>query len=68
MCAGGSSGGRYQVKARYQVRANPLLSGGAWQVSLYTILSLPILYGVCQTKGETGGGHTLHNGREMVLQ
>ena len=25
VCAGGSSGGRYQVKARYQVRANALL-------------------------------------------
>ena len=26
MCAGGSSGGRYQVEARYQVKASPLLS------------------------------------------
>ena len=35
---------------------------------LYTILSLPILYGVWHTKGGSVAGRILRNGRAIVLQ
>jgi len=38
------------------------------RVSLYTILSLPMLYGVWHIKGGSGGGHTLRKSRAIVLQ
>jgi len=37
-------------------------------VSLYTILSLPILYGVWHTTAGSGGGHILRKSRAIVLQ
>jgi len=37
------------------------------QLSLYTILSLPILYGVCHIKGGSGGGHIWRKSRAIVL-
>jgi len=36
--------------------------------SVYTILSLPILYGVWHIKGGSGGGHIWRKSRAMVLQ
>jgi len=44
--------------------------GGAptLRVILYTILSLPILYGVWLQQGGSGGGHVLRKRRAVVLQ
>jgi len=38
------------------------------EVSLYTILSLPILYGVWHIKGGPGGGYICRQSRAIVLQ
>jgi len=50
------------------------LVGGVWYkvrsllFGLYTILSLPILYGVWLQQGGSGGGHILRKSRAIVLQ
>ena len=36
-------------------------------VGLYTILSSPVLYGVCHTNGASVAGRILRNGRAIVL-
>jgi len=41
---------------------------GVPKVTLYTILPLPILYGVWHTQEGSVGGHILRNGRAIVLQ
>jgi len=41
---------------------------GTVYISLYMILSLPILYGVWHIKGESGRAHILRKSRAMVLQ
>jgi len=41
---------------------------GALQLGLYTILSLPISYGVSQTQGGSGVGRILPTSRAIVLQ
>jgi len=43
-------------------------SAEALGVRLYTILSLPILYGVWHTQGGSGGGRMLRKSRAIVLQ
>ena len=40
----------------------------AVRLSLYTILPLPILYGVWHTQGGSGGGRILRMSRAIVLQ
>jgi len=41
---------------------------GEEQLGPYTILPLPILYGVCNTKGGSGRDRLLRNSRAIVLQ
>jgi len=41
---------------------------GEKRVGLYTILPLPMLYGVWHTQGGSGGGRILRSSRAIVLQ
>ena len=49
--------------ARHSLVAVSLL-----RVGLYTILSLPILYGIWHIKEGSVGGRMLRNGRAIVMQ
>jgi len=62
------SGSPVALKVVYTLRAIHTYIRGNPLVSLYTILSLPMLYGVWHTQGGSGGWYIWRKSRAIVLQ
>jgi len=59
------SSNRWFIHPKFALRVSPL---SAPQLDQYTILPLPILYGVLHTQGGSDGGRILRIRRAIVLQ